>query len=164
MSPLAPYRDYEGLNEQNAQLRMWLPEPAKLALDQIAEVEGVSMTVYLIEFFTTYLYGRHALLLMRATRTGIYEPSMTKKSMMGVRQEEAPSLGKNIFALKIFLPEKIKDGIATLAMAAGISLGEFCRMLICGHVFGQEYGLSILAQTAEEEVDTVAEWERGELL
>ena len=45
LSPLAPFRDCEGLNEQNADLRVWLPEPAKLALEQIAEVEGVSMTV-----------------------------------------------------------------------------------------------------------------------
>lgn len=164
LSLLTPCRDYEGLNEQNAQLRMWLPEPAKLALEQVADVEGVSMTGYLIEFFTTYLYGKHELLRMRATRIGIYEPSMTKKSMMGVRQEEAPSLGKNIFALKIFLPEKLKAGIATIAAAAGMSLGEFGRRIICAHLFGQEYGPAILAEAAKGELGPVAEWERCELL
>ena len=161
LSPLIPCRDYVGLNEQNAQLRMWLPEQAKLALEQVAEVEGVSMTGYLIEFFTTYLYGKHELLRMRATRIGIYEPDMTKKSMMGVRQDEAPSLGKNIFALKIFLPEKLKAGIATIAAAAGMSLGEFGRRIICAHLFGQEYGPAIFACENKGDLSNAIEWEEG---
>lgn len=159
LSQLIADRDYEGLNQQDQQLRLWLPEPAKLALEEIAEIEGVSMTAYLIEFFTAYLYGRHELLRMRATKTGIYEPNMTKKSMMGVRHEVAPSLGKNIFPLKIFLPEKLKAGISTIAAEAGMSLGELCRMLICGHFFGQEYGLSILAKTSNSEFDFASDWE-----
>lgn len=164
MSPLIPCRDYVGLNEQNAQLRMWLPEPAKLALEQVAEVEGISMTGYLIEFFTTYLYGKHELLRMRASRIGIYEPSKTKKSMMGVRQEEAPSLGKNIFALKIFLPEKLKAGLANLALEAGMTLGEFSRGLVCAHLFGREFGSVILADACKVDSAPAAEWERDKFL
>lgn len=107
------------------------------------------MTLYLMELFTN-LNGKHELLHMSATRIGLYEPSKTGKLMLGVRQEEAPSLGKNIFALKIFLLEKFKAGIATIAAAAGMSLGEFGRRIIFVHLFGREFshaGIKVIFPT-----------------
>lgn len=40
LSSLAPGRDYEGLNKQGMQLRVRLPEQAKLVLEQVAKMEG----------------------------------------------------------------------------------------------------------------------------
>jgi hypothetical protein len=71
---LIPASDYSGLNVQDTQLRIWLPDGAKQALTEIGDREGASYTVYLTEFFATYLYGYHELLKMRDTRTGLYEP------------------------------------------------------------------------------------------
>ena len=72
--PLIPPRDYSGLNRQNETLRVWLPEPAKQALQVICERLETSMTVYLTEYFAEYLYGYYELLGMREQRTGLYEP------------------------------------------------------------------------------------------
>ena len=101
---LIPPRDYEELNVAYEQLRVWLPHPAKLALEAISDRRGISMTAHLTEFFVSYLYGYYELMRMRETKTGLYAPRNVKCSMMSVSQPEPPSLGKNFFALKIFCP------------------------------------------------------------
>lgn len=71
LQELIPARDYSGLNRQGSQLRVWLPYPAKMALEAIAERENTSMTVYLTEYFVAYVYGHYELQRMRETRTGL---------------------------------------------------------------------------------------------
>lgn len=160
LSHFIPARDYEDLNLQDEQLRVWLPDAAKLALEEVAERAETSMTVYLTEYFATYLYGYHELLRMRETRTGLYEPSRTKHSMMSAGlPEQPPKLGKNIFALKIFVPEKIKQGMQLLAIRAELSLGEFTRALICAHLFGCEYGPQKFVALGSEETLAASIWE-----
>jgi hypothetical protein len=73
--------------------------------------------------------------------------------------EKEPNLGKNIFALKIFLPEMIKEKLQELAKRADRKLGEFTRALICAHLFGREYGPSKLMLGAELNADEAAAWE-----
>ena len=171
LSRLIPARNYDDLNHQEAQLRVWLPDAAKLALEEVAERAEISMTVYLTEYFATYLYGYHELLRMRETRSGLYEPSLSKYSMMGAGLPEVPpSLGKNIFALKIFIPEKIKQGLQAFATRSEFSLGEFTRGLICAHLFGREYGpMKLVALSADEALasnswESSNEHETGEAL
>lgn len=143
LSELIPERDYTGLNQQAAQLRVWLPEQAKQALIELGNLEEVSMTVYLTEFFVTYLYGYHELLRMKATRKGLFEPlqstSNRRSCAMEVRNPPEPDLGKNIFALKIFMPSKLKADLQQWANEAGVPLGQFVRMIICQHLFGKEF-------------------------
>ncbi len=160
---LIPPRDYGGLNVQNAQLRVWLPDGAKQALTEVGDRGGVSYTVYLTEFFTTYLYGHHELLKMRDMRTGLYEPvQVGGAETVGEEPPEAedelgpeyddpePELGKNIFALKIFLPKKIKDGLQLRANRVQVPLGRFARALICAHLFGRDIGPRRLLSWASE--------------
>lgn len=55
-----------------------------------------------------------------------------------------PEMGKNIFALKIFLPHKIKRGLQQRANVARVRLGRLVRAMICTHVFGRSVGLTVL--------------------
>lgn len=162
MSSLIPQRDYSGMNQQEEQLRVWLPDPAKLGLEEVCEQAETSMTVYLTEYFTEYLYGCHELLRMRANRSGLYEPikrSLMKYNMEKTASDISPDLGKNIFALKIFIPTKIKADLQALANRAEISLGEFTRSLICAHLFGREYGPKIMMALASNEKGAANVWE-----
>jgi hypothetical protein len=112
LSELIPARDYSNLNRQDYQLRVWLPDPAKRALEEICEIGEISMTVYLTEYFAAYLFGRHELLRMRSRGIGLYEPKpLTRYNKESVRGHEEPDLGKNIFALKIWVPEQLKEGL-----------------------------------------------------
>jgi CBS-domain-containing membrane protein len=49
-------------------------------------------------------------------------------------------MGKNIFALKIFLPTKLKVDLQERADKAQASLGKFARAMICAHLFGRDVG------------------------
>jgi len=163
LSSLIPPRDYSGMIFQGEQLRVWLPDPAKIGLEEICQRAETSMTVYLTEYFTEYIYGRHELLKMRETRSGVYEPSpLIKHNMERCREEPQPNLGKNIFALKIFIPTKIKLALQALAGRAQISLGEFTRALICAHLFGRTHGPKRLIALTLNEESVANHWENGE--
>lgn len=159
LSELIPAREYGNLNQQDCQLRVWIPEPAKIALDEICEIHDVSLTVYLTEYFATYLFGHHEMLRMRAKGIGLYElKPVVKYNRESVRDAPEPNLGKNIFALKIWVPEKIKMELQSLAKRAGVTLGEFLRALICAQLFGYEYGQSKL-NVAMVNKNVAHEWE-----
>ncbi len=159
LSSLIPPRDYSGMNLQEEQLRVWLPDPAKLGLEEICERVETSMTVYVTEYFTEYLYGQHELLKMRENRTGLYEPRKASLMKYNMERTAEPDLGKNIFALKIFIPTKIKADLQALAKRAQISLGEFTRGLICAHLFGREYGPKMLMSVTAHDENVANLWE-----
>lgn len=160
LSELIPARDYSNLNQQDCQLRVWLSDPAKRALEEVCEINETSMTVYLTEYFATYLFGSHELLRMRSRGVGLYEPKpVTRYNLESAGVPAEPNLGKNIFALKIFVPEKIKGGLRSLAERAGVTLGEFTRALICAHLFGQEYGSHTFALFTKDEQYRACDWE-----
>lgn len=161
LSALIRLRDYTGMNSQDAKLRLWLPDVAKQALEEVCERAEISMTVYLTEYFSMYLYGWHELLRMRETKTGLYEPLMIRYCMEGVAQETQPNLGKNIFALKMFIPIKLKADLLQLAERSAMTLGEFARGLICAHLFGREYGPGKLKDWTDEDETMARQWEES---
>lgn len=169
ISALIPPRDYQDLYQQNAQLRIWLPEPARWGLEQMCEINEMSMTAYLTELFACHLYGHHEVMRMRASRTGIYEPApevssrycaMTPRNATPEPPDE-PNLGKNIYPLKIWIASKIKLGLSAHAAQARLTLGELCRSLICAHLFGREYGVKVYAGASAAEVSNAKAWEQA---
>lgn len=156
---LIPMRNYAGLNVQDEQLRIWLPDPAKIALIEICNRLGMSITAYLTELFATYLYGVHEVMRMRDLQKGLYdtddlqfldavtyEDGETEDDSPAF-DEPVPEMGKNIFALKIFLPSKMKVGLQHRADKAQASLGKFSRTMICAHLFGRDIGPRFLMAT-----------------
>lgn len=137
---------------QDDQLRIWLPDPAKTALIEVCNRLGMSITVYLTELFATYLYGVHEVMLMRDNQTGLYDTDDLQLLSADQLESEAleddepafdepvPGMGKNIFALKIFLPAKLKNDLQQRADKARVPLGKFARAMICAHLFGRDVG------------------------
>jgi hypothetical protein len=158
---LIPQRNYAGLNVQDEQLRIWLPDPAKIALMEICNRLGMSITAYLTELFATYLYGVHEVIRMRDQQTGLYDTDdlqfLDTDPCDGGQtdddgpafDEPVPEMGKNIFALKIFLPAKIKNGLQHRADKAQAPLGRFARAMICAHLFGRDVGPKFLMAANE---------------
>lgn len=153
---LIPQRNYTGLNVQNEQLRIWLPDPAKIALIEICNRLGMSLTAYLTELFATYLYGVHEVMLMRDHKNGLYAINDLQfyddelSDYINAEDDEpgfdepVPEIGKNIFALKIFLPTKLKVGLQQRAEKSKFPLGRFVRAMICAHLFGRDIGPKLL--------------------
>jgi hypothetical protein len=156
---LIPHRDYAGLNVQDEQLRIWLPDPAKTALMEVCNRLGMSITVYLTELFATYLYGVHEVMRMRDNQKGLYDTDdlqfLNADQLENEEIEDdgpafdepVPEMGKNIFALKIFLPAKMKLGLQQRADKAQAPLGKFARAMICAHLFGRDVGPKFLMAT-----------------
>ena len=164
MSLLLPGRNYAGLNKQQSQLRVWLPEMAKISLLEVVKQQRTSLTVFLTEYFATYLYGYHELLLMRDQRIGLYE---LVPILPGIRYnveavpDFTPKLGKNLYAIKIFIAECLKNDLERGAERLTISLGEFSRALICQHLFGCDYGLPDNEINRKDQIGADA-WETSE--
>ena len=158
-------RDYTGLQRQDAQIRLWLPDPARIGLEEVCTRMGVLMTVYLTEFFATYLFGVHEMLKMRDQGNGLYGNGESDEGGSGGSTDEAectsapdasaeeddpefddpvPEMGKNIFALKIFLPYQLKLGLQQRANIARVPLGRFMRSMIYAHLFGRNVGVRTL--------------------
>ena len=162
---LIPPRSYAGLNLQDEQLRIWLPDPARIAMLEICERLGVSLTAYLTELFATYLYGVHEVMRMRDHQTGLYDTHDLQFSNEDVANggdtddeapmfdEPVPEMGKNIFALKIFLPAKLKAGLQMRADKAQVPLGRFARAMICAHLFGRDVGPKFLMAANRQVAD-----------
>lgn len=156
---LIPRRNYAGLNTQDEQLRIWLPDPAKIALMEICERLNMSITAYLTELFATYLYGVHEVMRMRDHHTGLYDTDDLQfldadPNEAGQTEDDGPEfdepvpeMGKNIFALKIFLPAKLKHGLQQRAERSQVPLGKFARAMICAHLFGRDVGPKYLMAT-----------------
>lgn len=141
---------YEGdrgivdLYENDAVIRLWVPEPLRMAMNQTCDELDSRESKYLREFLVVYLYGVHELLKMSAFKTGLYyEPPPSKlETDSGIRfsrvsmDEVIPGLGKNIVACKLRLPSKIKDDLQQLAEQRGLPLGRFVREIFVQHFLG----------------------------
>lgn len=164
---------YEGdrgiydLHSNNAVLRIWLPVPAKTAMDESMAKMGMTAAKYLRKFFVEYLYGAHELLRMKAEKTGLYyEPPPVPRSEQVFFSRAAtvnciPGLGKNIVATKIKIPQKIKDDLELLANRTGVPLGQFTRELLVSHFLGHTVWPERIALWGLDEEKNATEWENG---
>lgn len=146
---------YEGdrgignLCANSAELRIWLPVPAKAAMEECTAEMQVRTAKYLRELLVVYLYGAHELLRMKAEDAGLYyippppppsnSPPSSSGGIMFSRAQAVeciPGLGKNIVPIKLFLHEKMKADLESLAKVAGMPLGQFVREILVSHFLG----------------------------
>lgn len=164
------------LSRNNEELRVWLPEEGKQALDEVANKLGVVRSKYLREFLVIYLYGLHELLRMQTEKHGLYyeppppppspplPPGERSSEVMYSRartEECIPGLGKNIVPLKLHLPQRLKDDLQKLADKAGVPLSQFTREALVSHFFGQTLWLDRLWKLSPEQERVASEWEQG---
>ncbi len=139
-------------HKNDVELRFWIPELCKQALDSTVEICMTTTSRYLREFFVVYLYGEHELLCMRKNKTGLYfEPKMRLEEDVDspeilfskvVPPDVLPDLGKNIVPIKLLLPEAIKNDLNDLATKVDQKLSSFVRGILIadllGHTFWRE--------------------------
>lgn len=157
----------------NTTLRIWLPEPLRLAMDQVTQYLDTTLSKYLREFFVVYLYGNHALIDMFKNQTGIfYQPPKENKSdndfdvpmFSRVRSVEfIPGLGKNIVPLKIFLNSQIKSDLQLLADKSEMALSQFVREILVSHFLGHTVWPERQQMLNTEHIAIANEWESGRL-
>jgi len=158
------------LNENDAELRVWLPEVCKQAFDETVENNFTKGSTYLREFFIVYLYGEHELLQMQKNNTGIYYtppleiPSEFDGILFSIKAavpEVLSGLGKNLVAIKLFLPKTIKDDLQLIANKVNIPLSAFVREVLISHLLGHTLWHERLKSWSPEEEQIGNSWEEG---
>ena len=175
VTDLIEKRDLSDLSSNQATLRVWLPEEGKIALDQVVGKSGAMYSKFLREFFVIYLYGIHELVKMQERAEGLYfKPAPVPSSYRAdyhseeIRYSRAPTvecipgLGKNIFPLKIHLPQRIKDDLQLAADRAGIALSQFVREILISYFFGHTFWPAKLKIWTDDQEKIGVEWEQGE--
>ncbi|MEI2635819.1 MAG: hypothetical protein V9E92_03030 [Methylotenera sp.] len=157
----------------NAQLRIWLPEPLRVAMDQVAQHLDTTLSKYLREYFVVYLYGNHALMDMYKNQTGIfYKPpkentlddDFNTPMFSRVRSVEfIPGLGKNIVPFKIFLNAQIKTDLQKLADKSEMALSQFVREILVSHFLGHTVWPERQQMLIAEHIAIANQWESGHL-
>ena len=157
----------------NATLRIWLPEPLRLAMNQVTQYLDTTLSKYLREYFVVYLYGNHVLIDMYRNHTGIfYQPPNEATSDDGfnatmysrVRSVEfIPGLGKNIVPLKIFLNAQIKSDLQSLADKSEMALSQFVREILVSHFLGHTVWPERQQMLKVEHITIANQWEAGDL-
>lgn len=166
-------RDLGDLSENDGQLRVWLPAPAKQNLEKLTDAYGLTTALYLREFFVSYLYGEAELARMRALGAGLYyrpprpdEPdaeadnSVRFSRSLGV--DTIPGLGKNIAPIKIFLPERLKSDLQAVADRVCLPLSQFVRELLVSHLFGHTFWPERLKGWSPEQEQRATSWAEGD--
>jgi len=173
MSDILGDRNLQDLSQNGVELRVWLPEEIKKALDEIIRGQSMTAAKYIREFFVLYLYGMHELLKMQQSYDGLYYKPQPKPKRCepeqdsGIRYSRVPSveclpgLGKNIVPVKIFIPERIKDDLQILADRAGIPLSRFTREVLASHFFGHTFFAEKLKTWSDDQERIGVEWEEG---
>jgi hypothetical protein len=175
ISPI--YDGDRGLNDlhgKDAELRVWLPETLKLAINEVAMHSEKTVSAYMRELFVMYLYGAHELLCMSKNKTGIFHTENPSAKQMDsfdsqIRFSRArsvdyiPGLGKNIVPLKLFLHEKIKADLQELADKATLPLSQFVRELLVSHFLGHTAWSERQQMLSTEHIAVTNQWEAGNL-
>lgn len=160
------------LHEIDTELRVWMPEPLKLAMREVSDHLDNTVSRYLRDFFVVYLYGAHELLCMFENKTGVfYSPPPPPSSDSGGdilfsrsrSVEFIPGLGKNIIPLKLFLNGKIKADLQVLADKAGIPLSQFVREILVSHFLGHTVWPEREKLFTREQEALANGWEAGDV-
>lgn len=141
---IADMGDFGDLAIENAPLKFWLPDAVEHALEDLAKYYEVSISLMVRILLADYVYGRYALAYMRENQVGIHrrdaDPPMfsRRSSAQAVKHiYKVPELGKSIAPIKVWIAQRMKDDLQTLANHAGVLLSKFVRELIVGSVLGR---------------------------
>ena len=160
-------RGLANLYGNDAELRVYISEPLRLAMDEVAHHLEKTVSEYLRDFLIVYLYGTYELLCMYENKTGFFynpppaeDPENGRPMFSRSRSVDfIPGLGKNIVPLKLFLHEKIKVDLQVTADKAGLPLSQFVLELLVSHFLGHTVWPERKQLFTLEQVKVATQWE-----
>jgi hypothetical protein len=135
----------EVFDGRGADIKFWLPQPAADALKEIKVAKGDSMNAILQDFLMGHCYGywlQQALFTAKSSR--ISSPAIFRRPGLSDDRPRkkrktiyfVPELGKNIFPVKIWIPQQLKSDLSVLAEQADLTLSAYVREIIVSYLFG----------------------------
>ncbi len=128
-------RDFRFLDSEPVPLKIWLPESVEGLLDDWSLRLGTSKSGLVAQLLFSHLYGwcdLHA-------QYGAEAAWVTQRPRAAAARSPSylPDLGKNIADVRVFVPPKVRDDLATLATAAGLKLSAYARRVILDEFLGR---------------------------
>lgn len=179
---LLPSREYGDLAHDEAELRFWLPEACRTALDEVTSALDITEAFWLRIVFLMHLYGEHECRRMFAQKTDFYAPSRTvsrKSSHRAVAFSVAPGpadleglppepmawvvpdLGKNMWPIKVLVPEQLKQDLQRAATKVDVALSVYVRELLLARLLGHALDRSPFPHFSSETLRAGEAWESG---
>lgn len=172
--PLNWKAELNRLDQHDAELRLWLPEPCKQVLTALADHQHNTLAQYLRQFTVSYLFGRPTLLWMKQQQLGLFyvepKPIELKEHVMEAptmfrrgptRAEAVKQMGKALSPVKLFLAPFLKSELENAAEHAEVTLGRFLREVLYSHCFGHRELPERFRQWSSSEELIASEWESG---
>lgn len=175
----------EGLDTDDAEMRFWLPEAGRVALDEVTTFLDVTEAFWLRATFVSFLYGEHEYRRTFAQRVGFFgsQRFVSRKSAShGVlfsiapraegeddtrptvrKIEIIPSLGKNVFPVKVLVPREIKRDMQEMADAEKETLSVFIRKLLLAKLLGQVIAPHPLSGMTAARIERADRWSEFEI-
>ncbi|MBT3725221.1 MAG: hypothetical protein HOM14_10225 [Gammaproteobacteria bacterium] len=138
--------DMADLCENDVALKFWLPEPVDEATKELKDLFDITLSRMLRQFLITHCYGIYAYEWLkdkypdkfiegfgsaRFSRRPSKEPVKIRVTTYWV-----PELGKNIRAIKLWIPSRLKEDLTILAQHAGLSTSNYVREIVISRTLG----------------------------
>ena len=141
--------DFGDLKEHDVALKFWLPESAVEALRDLCERNGDSVSEALRQFFAQHCYGIYAFQVMCEASPGLFKDpppplfSLDKGESNKATYEKkridtywVPELGKNVVAIKVWIPKRLRRDLQMLADHVELKLSQYAREIIISRLLG----------------------------
>lgn len=188
---IAGVDSFKTFGVHDAALKFWLPEPAREALEDLANRQGESMSEMLRQFLFQHCYGLYAFALVaerypqhfredmpmfsRATET-VAAPSEETPSLAIVRLVEpkkgyqpkkdptywVPELGKNVMSLKVWIPAQLYADLQVLARHSEVTVSQYVREIVISRLLGHGTLPKRPEMLEAVQLPSAECWERGE--
>lgn len=137
--------DFSDFRRHDTAMKFWLPEPASEALEELARLNGDSMSEALRQFFVVHCYGVYAYQVMTDAIPGLFRNRQVKFSIgqvdapAGKKRIETywvPELGKNVAPIKVWIPARVRRDLQSLSDHVGIKLSQYAREIVISRLLG----------------------------
>ena len=139
--------DYSDLGIHDVALKFWLPEPAEKALAELAELNGMSMSESLRQFFVLHCYGLYAFTVMTSALPRLFRDGEQARFNRKKAEDDPPNskrittywvpeLGKNVAPVKLWIPQRLRKDLQILADHVGIKLSQYLREIVISRLLG----------------------------
>ena len=129
-------------------IKIKLPESIQDLLGELDSKRQINRSQLVRELLFGYVYGWYLLELMYQQKEGFYWDSGVlfsrsassddkKPELESIPYNLAPELGKNIYDLKVWLPDALVSELNILAERTSVTTSHFCREVIVGALMGR---------------------------
>lgn len=155
--------NFSAFEENGETLKVWLPESVDSMLDAIALANDSFQSEIVRSILFVHVYGLADFEAMRTQKKGWFTPPPRLSAAgqdVSIRFSRSPNpfpeLGKNIVAMKLWLPRQLLKDVATLAAQGGQKTSPYVRQTLIRSLLGAAYALDKSERLATSEAN---DWE-----